>query len=135
VSRRQKSEYRRAVEFAVLLAGLSMVFAVVSLVRHHGTRAAMLAGAGLSVLAFATLARPIWLAIFRLWMKLAEAMGWVMTRLVLSVFYFLVLTPVGWARSWTGKPTLDTAWRDGKSSYWVEKEPVEPTVERYMKRY
>ena len=133
--RRQKSEYRRAVEFAGLLACIGMAFAVVSLVRHHGARAAIFAGAGLAALVLAGLARPVWLAFFRLWMKLAEAMGWVMTRVILSLFYFLVLTPVGWARRLMGKATLDTVWRDGKSSYWVKKEPVEPSIERYMKRY
>jgi len=135
VSRRIKSEYRRALEFAVLLACLGTAFAVVSLVRRHQTRAAIFAAAGLLPLVMAGIARPIWLEFFRLWMKLAEAMGWVMTRVLLSVFYFLVLTPLGWARRWTGRPTLDTAWGDGKPSYWVEKEPVDRSIERYMKRY
>jgi len=123
------------VEFAVVLACIGIAFSIVSLVRHHGERAAFFGGAGLFAVVLAALARPIWVAFFRLWMKLAEAMGWVMTRVILSVFYFLVLTPVGWARRLMGKATLDTVWRDGQSSYWIEKEPVEPSIERYMKRY
>jgi len=135
VTRRKKSEYRRALEFALVLAFLGVGFAVAAMVRQHVWRAAIFAGTGLSALTLARFARPIWVAIFRLWMKLAEAMGWVMTRVILSLFYFSILTPVGWARRMMGHPTLDTAWRDGKASYWVEKEPVEPSIERYMKRY
>lgn len=135
MARRKKSEYRRALEFAVILAILGVAFAALSLLRHHGSRAAIFAGAGLGALALALVARPVWLAFFRVWMKLAEGMGWVMTRVILSLFYYVILTPFGWARRLSGNPTLDTAWRDGKSSYWIDKEPVEASIERYMKRY
>ncbi len=135
MARHKKSEYRRALEFAAILACLGMVFAAVALLRDHGARAAIFAGVGLGTLALALVARPVWMAFFRLWMKLAEGMGWVMTRVILSLFYYLILTPVGWARRLTGNPTLDTAWRDGKPSYWVEKESVEASIERYAKRY
>ena len=135
MARRKKSEYRRAVEFAGILAGLGGISAAVALFRGHGTRAAVFLGLGLGALALALAARPVWLGFFRLWMKLAEGMGWVMTRLILSLFYFVILTPFGWARRLTGNPTLDTAWRDGKASYWIDKEPIEPSLERYAKRY
>ena len=133
--RRRKSEYRQALEFAVVLAVLGVAFAGISLMRHHGARAAAFAGAGLAALALALLARPVWLFVFRKWMKLAEGMGWVMTRVILSLFYFLILTPFGLVRRLMGKPTLDTAWRDGKASYWIDKEPAEPSLERYAKRF
>lgn len=135
MARRKKSEYRLALEFAAILAGLCVVFAAVSLYRHHGTRAAVLAGGGLAALTLALVARPVWLAFFRLWMKLAEGMGWVMTRVILTLFYFLILTPFGWVRHLSGNPTLDTVWRDGKASYWIDREPVEASLDRYAKRF
>jgi hypothetical protein len=133
--RKKKSEYRQALEFAALLAVLGVAFAAISLWRHHISRASVFAGVGLGALALAVVARPVWVRAFRLWMKLAEGMGWVMTRVLLTVFYVLILTPFGWVRKITGNPTLDTTWRDGKPSFWVEKEPVESTVDRYAKRY
>jgi hypothetical protein len=135
MARRQKSEERKALEFAAILACAGLAFAAVALLKHHGARAATYAGAGIGVLAVAVIVRPLWLRFFRLWMKLAEGMGWVMTRVLLSVFYYAILTPFGWARRLSGNPTLDTAWRDGKTSYWIDKEPVERSIERYMKRY
>ena len=133
--RRKKSEYRRALEFAAVLAVLGAAFAGLSFWRHHPTKAAVYGAAGVAALVLAAVARPFWVRVFRLWMKLAEAMGWVTTRLVLTIFYYVFLTPLGWARRWSGRPTLDTAWRDGRASYWIEKEPVEISIERYEKRY
>lgn len=133
--RRKKSEYRKALEFAVLLAVAGAAFAGLSLWRHHPARAAIYGGAGLLALVLAAVARPFWVRCFRLWMTLAEAMGWVTTRIVLTIFYYVLLTPLGRFRRWSGRPTLDTAWRDGRASYWIDKEPVEVSVERYEKRY
>lgn len=132
---KRKTEYRRSLEFAAILALAGLVFGGISWWRGHGGRAAIFAGSGVGVLALALALRPLWLAFFRLWMKLAEGMGWVMTRVILSVFYYLVLTPFGLVRRVMGQPPLDTAWHDGKATYWIDKEPVEPTIERYAKRY
>jgi hypothetical protein len=133
--RRKKTEYRQALEFAVILAVLGVVFAALALWRQHTTRAAVFAGIGVGALAIAVLARPVWVAFFRIWMRLAEGMGWVMTRVILSLFYVLILTPFGLVRRLSGKPTLDTRWQDGKLSYWIDKEQVEASVDRYAKRY
>jgi hypothetical protein len=133
--RRQKTEARRAAEFAAILAGAGIVAAGLALLRHHPGRAAVFAAAGLLPGLLAIVARGTWLAVFRLWMRLAEALGWVMTRVILSVFYLVLLTPVGWFRRLRGRPTLDTAWRDGRTTYWVERDAPEPTIERYSKRY
>jgi hypothetical protein len=135
VTHRRKSEARRAIEFAAILAGVGLAFAALALWRHHAHRAVVFAGAGLAALALALLVRPVWLALFRLWMTLGAGLGWVMTRVLLTVFYFAILTPFGLFRRMAGKPTLDTTWRDGKPSSWIDREPVEPTIERYAKRY
>jgi hypothetical protein len=135
VPRAKKTEARRALEFALILAGAGVAFAGLALWRHHATRAALFAGAGLGALALALAVRPLWLAFFRAWMKLAEGMGWVMTRVLLTVFYFLLVTPFGLIRRLSGKPTLDTTWRTGRRTYWIDKEPVPSTIERYKKRY
>lgn len=133
--RRKKSEQRLALEFAFVLAGLGAGAAGIALWRHHQARAWVIGSIGIAAPVLALLAQPVWLAFFRLWMKLAEGMGWVMTRVILTLFFLLVLTPVGLVRRAMGRPTLDTQWKDGKTSYWIPKETVEPSIERYAKRY
>src|SRR5258706_8816710 len=125
--RRKKSESRQALEFAAILALLGAAAAGLALWRGHGARAAVFAALGLAALGLAAVARPLWLRLFRAWMKLAEGMGWVMTRVLLTVFFFGILTPVGLVLRMFGKSTLDTAWKDGRATYWIDKEPVEAT--------
>lgn len=135
MARGRKSEERLALEFALILAGLGGAAAGIALWRHHATRAWVFGSIGVAAPALALLVKPVWLKLFRLWMKMAEGMGWVMTRVILTLFFLFVLTPLGLARRWMGRPTLDTCWKDGKTSYWIPKEPVEPSIERYAKRY
>jgi hypothetical protein len=133
--RRKKTEERRALEFAWMLAGLGLAAAAFATWRHHPVRAAYAGAGGAAALAIAFLARRAWLAVFRAWMKLAEGLAWVSTRVILTIFYFVILTPFALVRRIAGKPTLDTAWHDGKTTYWVPRDPVDPSIERYSKRY
>jgi hypothetical protein len=42
------------------------------------------------------LALPTWLGpVYKIWMRFAEALGWVNTRIILSVIFFLVFFPFG----------------------------------------
>ena len=52
-------------------------------------------------------AAPSWLVgPRRAWMALAEKIGWVMTRVILAVVYYIVLTPIGAIRRLTGADPL-----------------------------
>ena len=60
----------------------------------------------------------------RAWMRFAEVMGRVNSRIILTVAYYLVVTPVGIVRRWLRDP-LDRTMRDGRPSVWVQR-PAEP---------
>jgi len=65
--------------------------------------------------------RPLYTA----WMRFAWVLAWINTRLVLSVFFILVLTPVGLVMRLTGKDLLDKKIDRSARSYWV-KRPTAP---------
>ena len=52
------------------------------------------------------------------WMTLAILMSWVMTRVFLSVLFYLAITPIGLIMRLTGKDILDLRIDPSKSSYW-----------------
>lgn len=44
--------------------------------------------------------------IHRGWMKIGRLLGWINTRIVLSVIYYLILTPIGLVLRWLGQDPL-----------------------------
>jgi hypothetical protein len=59
----------------------------------------------------------------RAWMTLAVVLGWVMTRVLLSLMFFLVFTTVGLIARALGKQFLALKWKRPVDSYWNYREP------------
>lgn len=133
--RKRKTESQQARQFALTLPVVLALMAALTLWRGHSRVAIGLVSAIPVVLVLGFALPAAWLRFFRLWMLLGHGMSWVMTRLLLGVFFFLVFTPFGLAMRLLGKRPLDLAWRDGKPSYWVDKTPGEYTVERYERQF
>jgi hypothetical protein len=56
------------------------------------------------------------------WMSFAVVLGFVMTRVVLTVFYFVVLTPVGLFFKLIGRDALHRELDRDAPTYWLKKE-------------
>jgi hypothetical protein len=63
-----------------------------------------------------SLLRPV----YRGWMRIGEALGWLNTRIILTLVFFLVVTPIGLLMRLFGRSPIATAKRD---SYWTDVEP------------
>ena len=61
-----------------------------------------------------------------LWMKLALAMGHVMTFVILVVTFFLVFTPLGFLMRVFGKRPLSIGFDRSATTYWTPVEPDSP---------
>lgn len=58
--------------------------------------------------------------VYRGWMRGGEALGWLNTRILLTLVFFLVVTPIGLLMRLFGRSPIATARRD---SYWTDVEP------------
>jgi uncharacterized protein involved in cysteine biosynthesis len=76
---------------------------------------ALFFGAGL-VIPFAL--KPVYI----LWMKLAFVLGWINTRILLILIFYLVFTPVGLLMRVLGKDHLERKIEKNKASYWKKRE-------------
>ena len=64
---------------------------------------------------------------YRVWMAFALALGVVMSRVLLTLFFFLVLTPVGWVRRTFGDSPVRTEPDPSAETYWQKREdPADP---------
>ncbi len=58
----------------------------------------------------------------KVWMTIAVIMGWIMTRVILSLLFFLVFTPMAVAARLLGKHFLLLKWKSADQSYWNHRE-------------
>ncbi|MCK4679554.1 hypothetical protein KAT82_00355, partial [bacterium] len=57
------------------------------------------------------------------WMTLATVLGWVMTRLLLIIVFFIGVTPIAFIARVVGKRFLDLKYEPDRESYWEKREP------------
>jgi Na+/H+-translocating membrane pyrophosphatase len=69
------------------------------------------------------------------WMKGAAAIGFVMTRVILTVLFFAVFTPIGLIAKLAGKKFLATGIDGTQPSYWDYRETGEPDQERLERQF
>jgi Saxitoxin biosynthesis operon protein SxtJ len=85
----------------------------------------------LGCLVFPSPMRPLYSG----WMRLSHALGKLTTLLILSIAYYLVITPTGLLKRLFGGRPLPMAPDKSAESYWVARsEPAQPK-ERFEKRY
>jgi len=58
-------------------------------------------------------------AVYKVWMGLAFTLGWVMSRVLLTILFYFVITPIGFAAKIVGKRFLDIDYKAKRESYWV----------------
>jgi hypothetical protein len=69
------------------------------------------------------------------WLKVAHTLGRVITISVLTLAYYVVITPSALIKRFIGGRPLPLKPDKNVSSYWVERpEPTQPK-ERFLKRY
>lgn len=120
--------------FGFTLAAAFGVLGGISLWRGSGRELPLFAVAGvflLSGLAFPAILAPV----HRAWMAIGLVLGWVMTRVILGILFYLVFTPMGLLMRALGKRPLAMRYDRKASSYWIPRpsRPWDPS--RYRKQY
>lgn len=94
-----------------------------------------LGGTGLALILLG-LAAPALLKPFqKVWMTLAVLMGWVTTRIILCLLFFLVLTPMALIARVAGHRFLDRAPGESGDSYWNRRDGDEHGREHFERQY
>ncbi|MGH7597068.1 MAG: SxtJ family membrane protein [bacterium] len=72
--------------------------------------------------ALAGLILPVLLKpIYKVWMSFAVVMGFIMTRVILTILYFGMFTPIALVAKFLGKDLLDERWDKNAGTYWVKR--------------
>ena len=68
----------------------------------------------LTAIAIPAVLRPV----YWIWMVFAVILGWFMTRVILSLLFYVVFTSIGLILRLFGKQCLELRWDSSKESYW-----------------
>ena len=85
----------------------------------------------ISALVLPALLKPVQ----RIWMSLAIVIGWFMTRVILTVLFCLVVTPIGILARIFGKRFLDTRFNRNADSCWITRVPAEFDKRSYENQF
>ncbi len=121
-------------KFGLMFAGIFCLIGAYTIWRGHTTWPWYAAGA-VFFLVSGLIGYPILRPIYVGWMKFAYVLGWINMRVLLGVFFYVILTPVGAAMRAMGKDLLDEKIDKGAGTYWKERAQEEFQRERYERLF
>ena len=103
-------------KFGILLGGIFWLIGFAPMRKHLDPRVWALA-TGSTLLFFAAAFPPGLAPIRRIWLKLGEILGAINSRILLSLLFFLIVTPVGWFKRLFGADPLSCKTDAGLETY------------------
>ena len=73
--------------------------------------------------------------VYWIWMIFAIILGWFMTRVILSLLFYVVFTSIGLTLRFFGKQFLELRWDKSKESYWNFRTNEHLKKENYEKQF
>ena len=73
--------------------------------------------------------------VYWIWMIFSIILGWFMTRVILSLLFYVVFTSIGLTLRFFGKQFLELRWDKSKESYWNFRNNEQQQKENYEKQF
>jgi hypothetical protein len=108
--------------FGLLVGGIFGAIALWPVIRGAGPRSWALA-VGVLLLVPALLAPRVLAPVYRIWMVVGEALGWVNTRILLGIVFYGLITPMGLFRRFRSEDPMRRRPDPNAQSYRVPKPP------------
>ena len=72
---------------------------------------------------------------YMVWMTFAAILGWFMTKMILSLFFYIIITPIGLLLKILGKDLLHLKEQENKKSYWNIRNSEDEKNQNYEKQF
>ncbi|MHB2149923.1 SxtJ family membrane protein [Calditrichota bacterium LG25] len=103
--------------FSWLVGSLSLILLTVGIIKSSWLFIIPFALLSLLVAA-GQFVRPLLILFYRLWMSLAHILGALMSRLILSLIFYLIFSPIGMILRLLNRQPLDLKINKDQPSYW-----------------
>lgn len=88
------------------------------------------------ILAVLRLVPPVFRMVYRAWIGISIIIGYFISRVILTIIFFLVITPTGLIFRVIGKDPMEREIDPSKETYWQRREQASDTsIERYEKQF
>jgi hypothetical protein len=129
-----KTDARSLRKFGLTVGGVLAALGVWFWLRHKPAFPYLLVPGAL-LMVFGTIAPRALKAIYLGWMALAFAMGFVVSHVLLTAFFYLVITPVGWLARLRGKDFLSLKLNRPAQTYWIRRPVAAKKTADYERQY
>jgi hypothetical protein len=120
--------------FGLLFSALALGIGVYSYFKH-GHAWPWLAGVSAVFLITGLFLKPVLKPLYIVWMQFAAILAWFNTRLILGVFFYGILTPVGAFLRLQGKDPLSRKIDRTAPTYWTKRSPVPFNPKQYERLF
>ncbi|HEX8187518.1 MAG TPA: SxtJ family membrane protein [Pyrinomonadaceae bacterium] len=120
---------------ALLVAAVLLGVAAWNLYRGRTTVVLIFASTGAALLVAGLLVPPAARAFHTAWMRFAVLLGHVNSRVLLTLVYYLVVTPYGVVTRLVGRDPLRRRGGAGGPSHWVERKATRQTREQFERLF
>ena len=119
---------------ALLVGGVLLAIAAWNLYRGRATVVVIFAVSGAALLLAGLLVPAAARAFHAAWMKFAELLGYINSRVLLTLMYYVAVTPYGIVSRLVGRDPLRRRAPRGES-YWVERKRTRQGRERFERLF
>jgi hypothetical protein len=121
-------------KFGVTVGGVFLFLGVLVLLRHRSSYP-FFVGAGALLIAFGVIWPRALKYIYIAWMALAFTLGFLMSNVILTLFFFVFVTPIGLLARLFRKDFLARKWDKQAASYWIQCPRKMRTADNYERQF
>ncbi len=112
-----KSDKKELKKFGITIGGALLIISLFLFI-YEKPSASYFIGVGLAFQIVAQIFPILFLPIQKIWMTFAVVMGFVMTRVILAILFYIIITPISFISKIFGKDFLNLKIEKEKKSYW-----------------
>jgi Saxitoxin biosynthesis operon protein SxtJ len=121
-------------KFGLMVGGVFAVLGILMLLRHKAHAPYFLwPGAVLFVLGAAQPRTLKWVYVG--WMSVAFVLGFIMAHIILTLFFFIIITPIGLAARMFGQDFLSLKLNRNAPSYWIPRPQKARSAAEYERQF
>jgi hypothetical protein len=135
MAKKIRNELKDLRQFGLALAGILIIFGAVHFIRHRIVLSEWFAAAGVVALCISVV-RPMALRpVYAVFIKVAHAIGWFNTKVILTLIYFALITPIAVIMRVLGNDPLNMKTDKKLSTYWVKRPVLKAAREQLEKQF